>query len=324
MDVLTVENQSPLVSVCMTAYNQAAYIVDAIEGVLMQQTSFRFELLIGEDCSTKDDTLRICREYEQKYSDIIKVIHDEKNYGMVANEQRLMDAAKGKYIAFCEADDYWIDPLKLKKQVDVLEQNPQYSACACQSKIIFGSDKENYQLLYSETQDTVYTLQDLILKYPFQTASFIFRAQNVKNIPNLPVQINGWDRAVFFINAYRGDIYWIKDALAVYRKNVGGISQSVSFMQMKGDLAIYIWFKKIASADFPLNALRVHILIGIISTCRKINTINLLIYYFQILYYLRKVEFGKQIFFDVTKGVMLYRLPKFIRRIFRKIYIVQC
>ena len=171
-----------IVSVCMTAYNQAKYLVEAVESILMQQTDFQFELLIGEDLSNKDNTLEICREYELKYPHIVKVIHDGKNHGMVANEQRLMDAAKGKYIAFCEADDYWIDSLKLQKQVNVLEKHPEYSACACQSKIINGFNKDEYRLLsdYNEdtTFDTTYLLQ---VGCKFQTASFIFRKSNILN-----------------------------------------------------------------------------------------------------------------------------------------------
>lgn len=110
----------PLVSVHMITYNHAPYIAQTIEGVLQQKTNFPFELVIGEDCST-DGTREIVFEYQKKYPDIIRVITSDKNVGMKRNSYRTMKACRGKYIAFCEGDDYWHRPDKLQIQVDYLE-----------------------------------------------------------------------------------------------------------------------------------------------------------------------------------------------------------
>jgi len=89
----------------------------------MQKTNFPIELVIGEDCST-DGTREIVFEYQKKYPDIIRVITSDKNVGMKKNGYRTFKACRGKYIAFCEGDDYWHHPLKLQKQVDYIESHP--------------------------------------------------------------------------------------------------------------------------------------------------------------------------------------------------------
>lgn len=114
----------PLVSVKMITYNHAPFITQAIEGILRQKTTFPFELVIGEDCST-DGTREIVIDYQKKHPDIIRVITSDKNVGMKRNGLRTLKACQGKYIAFCEGDDYWHHPGKLQKQVDYMERHPE-------------------------------------------------------------------------------------------------------------------------------------------------------------------------------------------------------
>jgi len=92
----------------MITYNHERYIIQAIQGVLMQKTDFPIELIIGEDCST-DRTREIVFDYQKKYSDRIRVITADNNVGMMNNSSRTMAACRGKYIALCEGDDYWTD-----------------------------------------------------------------------------------------------------------------------------------------------------------------------------------------------------------------------
>jgi len=114
----------PLVSTQMITYNHAPYIAQAIEGVLKQRVNFAIELVIGEDCST-DGTREIVLEYQRKYPDVIRVITSDKNVGANKNAYRTMKGCRGKYVAFCEGDDYWHHPHKLQKQVDYLESHPE-------------------------------------------------------------------------------------------------------------------------------------------------------------------------------------------------------
>ena len=114
----------PLVSAYMLTYNHAPYIAQAIEGVLRQETNFPIELVIGEDCST-DSTREIVLNYQQKYPTHIRVITSGKNVGANKNAHRVRKACRGKYIAFCEGDDYWHNSNKLQMQCDHLENHPE-------------------------------------------------------------------------------------------------------------------------------------------------------------------------------------------------------
>ena len=121
----------PLVSIFCITYNHSSYIRQCLDGFLIQKTNFPFEVLIHDDAST-DDTAGIIKEYEAKYPDIIKPIYQVENQyskGLDINIVYNLPRARGKYIAMCEGDDYWTDPLKLQKQVDFLESHTDYSMC---------------------------------------------------------------------------------------------------------------------------------------------------------------------------------------------------
>ena len=117
-------SKDPLVSVHMITYNHEPYVAQAIEGVLIQETDFPIELVIGEDCST-DGTCEIVFDYQKKHPEIIRVIISDKNLGMRKNGQQTQKACRGKYIAYCEGDDYWHHSQKLQKQIDYLEAHPE-------------------------------------------------------------------------------------------------------------------------------------------------------------------------------------------------------
>lgn len=123
-------NKSPLVSICMITYNHAEYIEDAILGVLKQKCNFRYELIIADD-SSPDNTQEIVEQIISNYrgKHIIKYTRHLQNKGMNANSIWSINQTCGKYIAFCEGDDYWIDSLKLQKQVDFLKTNLNYRFC---------------------------------------------------------------------------------------------------------------------------------------------------------------------------------------------------
>ena len=119
----------PTVSVVMITYGHENYITEAIEGVLMQQCDFDIELIIANDCSPDNTDFfikKIIKEHPKAH--LIKYFKHEKNKGMLPNFIWALQQAKAKYIALCEGDDYWIDPLKLQKQVEFLEKNDSYGA----------------------------------------------------------------------------------------------------------------------------------------------------------------------------------------------------
>lgn len=135
-----------MLSVIMTTYNHERYIAEAIESVLRQQTSFRVEIVIGEDCST-DRTLNIARDYQSMYPECIRIVTSEENVGWRKNYRRTIAAAKGKYIALLDGDDYFTHRKKLQMQVDMLESNPEAGMCYTRSERV---DEAGNRTLYPE------------------------------------------------------------------------------------------------------------------------------------------------------------------------------
>ena len=119
---------TPLVSVCVTTYNHEPYLADALDAILAQRCDFGVEIILGEDCSA-DGTLSVCRAYAEKYPEKITLISSTENVGWRANYRRCVERARGKYIAFCDGDDYWCDESRLAEQVALMEQNPDVGLC---------------------------------------------------------------------------------------------------------------------------------------------------------------------------------------------------
>src|SRR5262249_39772783 len=119
----------------MPTYNHEAYVAQAIEGVLAQQADFPIELVIGEDCST-DNTRSICSTFAKRHPEVIVLLAQDKNLGLVANGRAVFRACRGQYLAMCEGDDYWTDPRKLQKQADLLDKHPSWSGCFHRTRTI--------------------------------------------------------------------------------------------------------------------------------------------------------------------------------------------
>ena len=132
---------NPVLSVCLITYNQALYIRQAVESILLQHSTFEWELIIADDCS-RDGTADIVREYSVKYPDRIRLILQDRNVGAARNWSDLMRSAQGKYIAYLEGDDYWTDPGKLEKEVAFLENNADYSLVCTDYDILAHSSGE--------------------------------------------------------------------------------------------------------------------------------------------------------------------------------------
>lgn len=239
--------KNPVVSVHMLAYNHEPYIRQAIEGVMMQKTDFEFELVIGEDCS-KDKTREICFEYQKKHPDKIRVLWWHENMGKVRhpagdNNKRTMAHCRGEFIAFCEGDDYWIDPLKLQKQVNVMRTYPNVGFCFCGSKKLFqgtggveywdpgsfpkgimkGETFFNLHLLggkkyrHEGKEDFIQTATTLVRK------SVLARSKEVHKDVHLFKLLLG-DTTIWLGLASLSDVYFLTDVVSVYRINAGGVT----------------------------------------------------------------------------------------------------
>lgn len=158
-----------LISVCMPTYNQEVYIEQAINGVL-DQKECNWELIIANDGST-DATYDICKTYQEKFPNKIKLINQSRNKGLIENTKECLLASSGTYIAICEGDDYWIDPFKLKKQAIILDNNPDVSMVHSdwkdyyQDKSQLVSRSENNDVNYlCESQCGVTSVEEIMLR----------------------------------------------------------------------------------------------------------------------------------------------------------------
>ena len=210
----------------MCAYNHGKYIAQAIEGVIQQKTNFRYKLIIGEDCSS-DNTREIIESYLKKYPSKIKGIFHARNVGAFENSRILFSECNSKYIALCDGDDYWTDQFKLQKQIDFLEQNPDFSICFHNSKIIFEEDPTNTSYSNPPDQPEVSTFEDIAKGEFIYTATNTFRNKDFKKFPLKYFQyINNY--TIDLHNAQFGKIKYLNEAMSVYRKHAGGMWSMVA------------------------------------------------------------------------------------------------
>jgi glycosyltransferase involved in cell wall biosynthesis len=218
----------PLVSVTVITYQQARYIRDCLDGILMQKTDFPYEIIIGEDEST-DGTREICKEYAEKHPDKIRLFLRDRNIshyksGNISkrfNGLFTRMAARGKYTAKCEGDDYWIDPKKLQKQIDFLESNLNCSVCFHNAFIIDENLKNNVGCFNIPPDKNIFTAKCLFENYFFvPTASVIFRTNALPNkYPEWYLKSSNGDLALMFLLSRQGDLGLIEGYLSVYRRN---------------------------------------------------------------------------------------------------------
>ena len=221
-----------MLSVAMTTYNHEKYIARALDSILMQKVNFPYEIIVGEDCSG-DKTADIVREYAKKYPDIIKPIFQEKNTGGKINAMAVKENCRGKYIAFLEGDDFWTDPLKLQKQVDFLEANPEYTGVVHRYYVVNEAGERTKVRTFGEyKKGGRYTLDDFMkTEIPSQLATFVIRniykeiyADGYKKCKEYELRkntIQGDIRLSFYLVAL-GDVYRMEDVMSAYRFVDGG------------------------------------------------------------------------------------------------------
>ena len=212
----------PLVSVCCITYNHEPYIAQSLDGFLMQKTSFPFEVLIHDDAST-DRTADIIREYEKKFPKIIKPIYQKENQYSKGNRAILASfvypRAKGKYIALCEGDDYWIDENKLQMQVDFLEKNPEYGMCYTKTKqFIQKKRKFSRRMFGTDVRD----FEDLLFNgNRVPTLTTVFRKDLLNSyLKEIYPQDKGWlmgDYPMWLYFAHESKVKFLDKVTSVYR-----------------------------------------------------------------------------------------------------------
>lgn len=211
-------NSPVMVTIQCITFNQEAYIRDCLDGFVMQKTNFKFEAIVHDDAST-DGTVAIIREYAEKYPDIIRPIYEVENQYSKhdGSLQRIVDEQTcGKYVACCEGDDYWTDPLKLQKQFDFMEQHKNCVLCQHAAQMLYpdGSIKENRR--FNETLDKC--LPDQIIKGGAGiTCSNFFRAELLRIQPEWRIKAPVGDLPLVLVALNVGDVGYINDIMSCYR-----------------------------------------------------------------------------------------------------------
>lgn len=215
----------PLVSICSLTYNHENYVSQAIEGFLMQKTTFPIEIIIHDDAST-DNTTNIIREYENRYPDIIKPIYQNENQwskGIRPSPTYVWPCAKGKYIAICEGDDYWTDPYKLQKQVDFLEVNPDYGLVFTDADFLYERDGKlipAYDKTFGKRIPTGNVLPIFLHgNNPYKTCTSMFRRSLIGECADIlsKSKFKMGDKILWLLIAGQAKIGYIKDSTTVYR-----------------------------------------------------------------------------------------------------------
>lgn len=215
------DNREVMVSIHCIAYNQGKYIKETLDGFIAQKTNFRFEAIVHDDAST-DNTADIIREYAEKYPSIIKPIFETENQyskGDGSLSKIMYSHIRGKYVAYCEGDDYWIDQLKLQNQVDFLEKNP---ACSAVGSNYNKYDQETKEMHPNDELGSIQTITfyDLLLHNSLATLTMVIRANILGSYQTFIKNASVWsfgDYPLWLYATTKGDIIKFPERTAVYR-----------------------------------------------------------------------------------------------------------
>lgn len=223
-----------LVSIHCLVYNHEPYLRQCLDGFVMQKTNFLFEAIVHDDCST-DGSAAIIREYAEKYPDMIKPIFETTNQysriGFSGISKIMTVNSKGKYIAFCEGDDYWTDPYKLQKQVDYLESHPECGLVYTNSMIF----EEKTECFKNATLPRQSDFSNILLESPIMTLTTCFKRDFFMNYLHEIPSNSSWmmaDLPLWLYISSHSSIKYLPDVTSVYRKLETSASHSEDIDKM--------------------------------------------------------------------------------------------
>lgn len=223
------------VSIVTVTYNQEGIISNTIDCILSQKANFDFELIIGEDCST-DATREIVLDYQKRFPDRVKVITSDSNVGIEKNYLRCYKSCQAEHIAICDGDDYWIDPLKLQKQIDFLENNKDFGLVGTNVKY-FESNKNTF-LPYKKGKGDfkIYDFKDVFIQNPLTSSTVLFRqkllAQFLELYQENKEELKGFvDYSLWMFFSSEMKVAILDDITTVYRISDSSISQNTDFQK---------------------------------------------------------------------------------------------
>lgn len=225
------------VVVAITTFNLEKYIEQALDSVLMQKTTFKYKIIVADDCSS-DNTLHILHNYQKKYPEKIEVLSADKNLGSLANSNRIFDGLECEYFTFLDGDDYWVSDDRLQRQVDFLDKNPTFMMCAGNTQFLRNEKLADF-VVDKHRLGKTYSFDDMLHdNMPFfHTSSILIR--NTIFIDGLPQcyvdAVNTFENCALrgedfrrILHLERGPLYAFNDTLSVYRIHENGVWQGSS------------------------------------------------------------------------------------------------
>lgn len=209
---------APLVSIVCVTYNHEATVAETIDSFLMQETDFAIEVLIGEDCST-DRTREICAAYAEKHPQRVRVIISAENVGPQANYIRTLKEVRGRYIAYCEGDDYWTDPRKLQKQVDLMESDPDCALCFHKAVELKNGERREFAPAVPRPR---FSIDDLFLENFLRSCTVLYRNVLRGDYPDWFYDLEIGDWAFHILHAQHGYVAYMDESMACYRVHTRG------------------------------------------------------------------------------------------------------
>lgn len=242
--------KNPLVSVCIQTYNHEAFISECLDGVLAQERDFPIEIIIGEDDSS-DGTRGVCFRYARDYPELIRLfLRDEKDKIWI-NGQKTgrfnfmsnLQAARGKYIALCDGDDYWTDPQKLKKQLALLETEA-FTVCGTNARLFYQNTGAFGPALFQHPDRTEFSREDLLFHNPFPTSTVVFK-KAPGGFPQWFWKTPYLDWSLYFFHSKDGKAIYLEDPTAVYRIHSGGLWGKIgTYQRIRNGIALRSFFLK--------------------------------------------------------------------------------
>lgn len=215
------------VTVIVTTYNHERFINEAIDGVLMQETNFDYEVVIIEDCST-DHTRDIVIEYQKAHPGKIRLVLSETNKCDNSEFMKAILSSSSPYVAILDGDDYWTSPQKLQKQVNYLDLHPECAICFHNVRILYDDGSQEPRDSNGLDQKEVSTMEDLIDGCFIETCSTMFRRSSLCEFPSWYTNDKSADWSLFILAAQHGKIGYINEVMGVYRQHSGGFWTGLS------------------------------------------------------------------------------------------------
>lgn len=238
---------TPKISVLMLTYNHAPYLKEAIEGVLMQKTDFDFELIICNDCSP-DASEQVIQPFVDKHPEIISYFRHKKNIGFIENQRFAFKKANGKYIAYCEGDDYWTCPNKLQFQYDFLEKNSEFVMTTARNLVLHQDSgkitNDGKDLIFENKEVVDYTQETFFNERPTQTFTYLIRREFL-DLKWINIYPNYRDLYYFYHLLEFGKGRAFNKIVGVYRLHEGGVYSSLAIeKKLRTSISIFKNIKK--------------------------------------------------------------------------------